>query len=74
MKLTTPRKFILESFLLALLMTSLPIGLLVFLNNNRLITPFNMVAWLLATLAWTALVVVLYMKKGLKGKGFILRS
>ncbi|MCS6769845.1 MAG: hypothetical protein NZ570_05360 [Candidatus Caldarchaeum sp.] len=74
MKLSTPRKFIIESILVALLMTSLPVALLVWLGFNRLTTPLNMVVWLVAALGWTALVVVVYVKRSSRRGGIVLKS
>ncbi|HID04290.1 MAG TPA: hypothetical protein EYH45_06240 [Candidatus Caldiarchaeum subterraneum] len=57
---------ILESMLLALLMTIPPLVVLITLYLQRSMTLFNLLAWVLMAFIWTIVIAVAYSKRWIK--------
>ncbi|MEM4281451.1 MAG: hypothetical protein QW470_03930 [Candidatus Caldarchaeum sp.] len=74
MRLSRQMKFIVESTLLAVLLTAVPVILLVLFYLNGLLTPLNLVVWLFAALGWTALITIIYVRKLSKRGGITLKQ
>ncbi len=74
MRLSRQMKFIIESTVLAFLLTAVPVTLLVFFYANGLLTPLNLVAWLAVALGWTALITFIYMRKISKRGGLTFKQ
>ncbi|MEM4183335.1 MAG: hypothetical protein QXG52_05830 [Candidatus Caldarchaeum sp.] len=63
-----------ESTVLAIIYTAVPVLLLFVLQTTRQTTPLNMILWLLVALGWMALITYLYVKKFSKRGGLTLRE
>lgn len=67
-------RFMIESTVLAVLYTAVPVLLLFVLQTTRQTTPFNMIIWLLVTLGWMALITYLYVNKISRRGGLTFRE
>ncbi|MEM4189044.1 MAG: hypothetical protein QW544_00830 [Candidatus Caldarchaeum sp.] len=74
MRLSRQMKFIMESTLLAVLLTAVPVVLLAFFYFNSLMTSQNLLIWLAAALGWTAIITVIYVKRLAKRGGLTLKE
>lgn len=74
MKLSRQARFMLESTVLALLYTVVPVIFLVLLQLSRQTSPLFLIIWLAATLGWTGLITYLYVKKLSRRGGITFRD
>ncbi|MCS6783605.1 MAG: hypothetical protein RMI43_05120 [Candidatus Caldarchaeum sp.] len=73
-RLSRQARYMIESTILALLYTVVPVVFLYALQAFRLTTPPFLIIWLVATLGWTALITYVYVKKISKHGGFTFRE